>query len=136
METNLINELMEHINKQMTDFKLEVAHLIAQASLTNSNTSPINISNPKSTPIASPSFGFTIPVARRSNISPTSGNSNRRASYINRTSTALDKQSPNLASSYTQSIIPHMLCEVGISYLLISIQLDTRHAASPAHSST
>jgi hypothetical protein len=108
MEPNLINEIMEHINNQMNDFKLEVAQLIAQATLTKSNPSPINTSNPTSTPtpISSPSFGFTIPVARRSNISPISGNNNRRASYINRTSTAIDKQSPNLASSYTQSIIP------------------------------
>jgi hypothetical protein len=64
------------------------------------------MSNPVSTPIASPGFGFNIPPARRSDINPTSGNNSRRASYINRASTVIDKQSPNLASSFTQAITP------------------------------
>ncbi len=98
MESNVSKE---DSLKILANFKVEVVDMISKPNPTYNN----NL-NPISTPIASPSFGFTAPVARRSNISPTFGNSNRRASYLNKTSTVLDKQSPNLASSYTQSITP------------------------------
>jgi hypothetical protein len=99
---------MEHMSNEMNEFKLEVAQMIAQSTLNTSNPPPINNNNPTSTstPISSPKFGFTEPPARRSDINTTSGNNNRRASFLNRRSTAIDKQSPNLASSYTQSVIP------------------------------
>jgi hypothetical protein len=108
MEPNItINEIMQTINDKMNEFKAEVAELIAQAN------KPGQLPTEVATPISSPNFGFNIPVARRSNISPTTGTTNlsgttnqRRASYLNRTTTALDKQSPNIASSYTQAVTP------------------------------
>ena len=98
MESNLSKEDLLQI------IKVEVAGMISNPNPTSTPT-PVT-SNPISTPISSPNFGFTEPIARRSDIHTTADNNNRRVSYLNRTTTAIDKQSPNLASSYTQAVTP------------------------------
>jgi hypothetical protein len=121
MESNLTNDLLEQIGILMTkqmddfkvevvnkmdDFKVEVVNMISEPTITKPNPTYNNNPNTTSTPISNPKFGFTEPIARRSDINTTADNNNRRASYLNRTTTAIDNQSPNLASSYTQAITP------------------------------
>jgi hypothetical protein len=67
MEPNIINEIMQHINNKMNEFKTEVIDLIAQATkpspLQTDKTTPTSVP----TPTSSPNFGFKKKVEYQSN---------------------------------------------------------------------